>query len=120
MLGEIQIIGITLVAAVIAAVAQYTFKRSVPKFSLSLSGIMELLKQKGIWLGLALYFGSLVVYLKALDSGQLSFVYPTFASSFIFIALISHVKLKEKLSAKRISGICLIVIGIVLVAMTYA
>jgi uncharacterized membrane protein len=119
MLSEFAIIGITLLAAVIAAVAQYLFKRSVPKFGFSKKGIRILILNKGIWAGGVIYLISLVVYLKALGSGQLSFVYPTFASTFVFITLISHFVLKEDMNMKRVAGIALIVIGIAVVALSY-
>jgi len=119
MLSELSIIAMTLLAAVIAAVAQYVFKRSVPRFDFKKGGIRSLVKSKGIWAGGIIYLVSLVVYLKALGSGQLSFVYPTFASAFVFVTLISHFLLREKLNLKRVSGIALVVIGIIIVALTY-
>lgn len=119
MLGESEIIVTTLAAALIAALAQYVFKKSVPKFDISLGGIRRLLSSPGIWAGGILYLASLGVYLKALGSGELSFVYPTFASTFIFIALISYFMLKEEMSPKRAAGIALVFIGIVLVALSY-
>lgn len=119
MLSELEVIGITLLAAVIAASAQYVFKRSVPSFDFKKEGVRSLVLNRGIWAGGLIYLVGLVVYLKALGSGQLSFVYPTFASTFIFITLISHFLLKEELSAKRIAGIAIVIIGIVIVALTY-
>lgn len=119
MLSELSIIGITLLAAVIAAVAQYVFKRSVPKFEIGARGIHRLVSGKGIWLGGALYLASLVVYFRALASGELSFVYPTFASTFLFVALISHFALGERMGARRMAGMALVVVGITLVALTY-
>jgi uncharacterized membrane protein len=119
MLNELSIIGITLIAAIVAAGAQYLFKRSVPKFDLGKRGIKALLFNRGIWAGVVIYLISLVIYLKALGSGQLSFVYPTFASTFVFVTLISHFALKEEMSMKRIAGIAMIVMGIAIVALTY-
>ncbi len=119
MTSELLIIGITLLAAIVAALAQYLFKRSVPTFDFNRVHMRNLLLNKGLWAGGMAYLISLVIYLKALGSGQLSFVYPTFASTFIFIALISHFVLREKLSMGRIAGIGLVVLGIVIVALTY-
>ncbi len=119
MLSELEIMLTTLAAALIAATAQYLFKKSVPKFELSPRGIKHLLSSAGIWIGGILYIGSLAVYLEALGSGELSFVYPTFASTFIFIALISYFLLKEEMGPKRVAGIALVFIGIALVALSY-
>lgn len=119
MLNELLVIGVTLVAAILAATAQYTLKKSVPKFTFGLKGIKSLATNKGIWLGGIIYIAGLVIYLKALDSGQLSFVYPTFASTFVFVVLISHFLLKERIDAKRWVGLALIFLGIAIVALTY-
>ncbi len=94
MATEIYLIITTLFAAAIAALAQYLFKRSVPRFRLGLEGVRALLTEKGIWAGGLAYLASLAIYLKALGSGELSFVYPTFASTFVFVALISHFALR--------------------------
>lgn len=117
---ESYLIVTTLAAAAIAAFAQYIFKKSVPRFKFNKDGIMGLITNKGIWIGGITYLASLAIYLKALGSGELSFVYPTFASTFVFVALLSHFVLKEKLGPKRIAGIAMVLVGIAIVAFTYA
>ena len=113
------IIGITLIAALLVAYAQYLFKKNIGDFHVQKSHFLRLLKNKSMLLGVTLYVISLLIYLVALHYGQLSFVYPTFASSFIFIALISKYVLREEMNLKRIAGILLIVLGIIMVALTF-
>ena len=62
---------------------------------------------------------NLAIYLYALDNAPLSFVYPTFASTFIFVTLISHFYLKEKVSRNRALGVLVIFIGIAIVAASF-
>ncbi len=119
LLGELDIILLTLIAAAIAAISQYIMKRSVHKFTLSIDGGISLLKNKGLLVGIGVYLSSLVFYLTALSSGELSFVYPTFASTFVFVFLIARFKLGEGIGLKRGLGLMLIVLGIIIVAMTY-
>lgn len=114
-----SIISITLIAALLVAYAQYLFKRNIGDFNVQKSHFVRLLKNKKMIFGVMLYVVSLLIYLVALHYGQLSFVYPTFASSFIFIALISKYVLKEEMNLKRIAGILLIVLGIIMVALTF-
>ena len=64
------------------------------------------------------YFAGLAVYLFALSNAPLSVVYPIFASTFIFVALISFTLLKEKVSALRVAGVLVIFLGIFLVSLT--
>jgi drug/metabolite transporter (DMT)-like permease len=119
MLGETYIILFTTLAAAVAAVSQYLLKNSIHKFKLSISGVLSLLRNRGVVVGVALYIGSAVFYLSALDSGALSFVYSIFSSTFIFVLLLSYFLLKEKLSAGRLAGTALIIIGIIIIALTY-
>ncbi|MEM0159180.1 MAG: EamA family transporter [Candidatus Micrarchaeaceae archaeon] len=115
----ILVICITLVAALFASFAQYLFKRAMPKFRFRLPELIALLKDRTIIAGIIIYFIGLAIYLVALEKGQLSFVYPIFASSFIFIMLISRFMLNEKLTGMRILGILLVFAGVVMISLTY-
>ncbi|MEM0201051.1 MAG: hypothetical protein QXD23_01465 [Candidatus Micrarchaeaceae archaeon] len=119
MLNEFEVIGLTLFAAAIAATSQYLMKKSIHKFNISIKGIFSLLKNKFLLVSIFVYLISLVFYLIALSSGELSFVYPTFASTFIFVFIIAKLKLNETMTLHRSIGLILIVLGIFIVAMTY-
>ena len=116
MLSALIVILLTLLAAAIAAFAQYLFKKSLPEFKFSISGLLSLTKNRMVVAGALFYLISLSVYLVALSSGELSFVYPAFSSTFIFVMLISHFRLGERIGYSRISGLLLIIIGIILVS----
>lgn len=119
MVSELVLVAVVLVSALIAAAAQYLFKSSMPRFDASPSGLISLVHSRGVVLGLLLYAASLVVYLYALSVGELSFVYPTFASVFVFVLLISRFKLGERITLHRAAGVALVVIGIAVIALTY-
>lgn len=119
MVSEYFIVGLTLLSALIASFAQYIFKRSIPKFGFHRKEIFALIHNRLLMAGLAVYVADLGIYLVALHYGQLSFVYPVFASSFIFTLLLSKFALGEKLNAMRVLGILIVVVGIVVVAATY-
>ena len=75
---------------------------------------------KTILLGLVGYAVSFVIYIGVLSvkGSQLSIVFPIFASSFIFVTILSSIFLKEKITAIRVLGILLIFFGITMVALT--
>ncbi len=112
------VIFITLVASLMASSSQILFKTGMKKKLGSLADMIGLLKNRKVLLGFIGYASSLVVYLYALSSSPLSIVYPTFASTFIFVALLSSILLKEKISALRVIGVIVIFLGIALVALT--
>lgn len=111
-----EIILLTLVASFIISLAQLSFKRSIKRIDAP-GQLFALAANKGFMAGLLAYLIGLGLYLKALSGADLSLVYPLFASTFIFVAILSAVMLKEKLNAKRIAGIVLIFIGIAVVAL---
>ena len=120
MLDLFYIIALTLVSALMIAFAQYNFKKEMPQFHITREGIVSILSKREIQLGLALYVIALGIYLVALSLGELSLVYPIFASVFLFVLLISRKMLKEMISPIRVLGIILIISGIVLTAMTFS
>lgn len=120
MLGELEIIAITLSAAAISAAAQYVFKRNVGEFEFSSKHVLGILANRQMLLGLGMYAVSFVLYIYALHAApELSFVYSIFASTFVFVLLISKYALNERINAFRAAGMLLIVLGITLVALTY-
>ncbi|VVB77077.1 4-amino-4-deoxy-L-arabinose-phosphoundecaprenol flippase subunit ArnE [uncultured archaeon] len=114
------IIALTLTAAAISAFSQYLFKRNVKEFAFSIKGMMTVLRNRYTLLGLGMYFVSFLLYIYALHIAPIiSFVYPVFASTFIFVLLISKFVLHEKTTLPRVLGLCLIILGITLVSLTY-
>lgn len=119
MLDLLYIIALTLISALMIAFAQYKFKKEMPKFEMTLGGIKSILHNREILFGGVIYVVSLGIYLVALSLGDLSLVYPIFASVFIFVMLVSRQLLREMVSPVRVLGVGLIVIGIVLTALTF-
>ncbi|MCL4372037.1 EamA family transporter, partial [Candidatus Marsarchaeota archaeon] len=104
-----------------ASSAQILFKSQLSKHKPGILGIVKMIfTNKLIIAGLMGYLGSLVVYLYALSKAPLSVVYPIFASSFIFVTLLSAKFLHEGLDYKRAIGIFAIFAGIVIIAISYA
>lgn len=112
------VIFITLVAALIAALSQILFKTSMKEKFTSVKSVLRIFLKKKVFLGLLGYVLSLVIYLFALDKAPLSVIYPTFASSFIFIVLLASIFLKERITTMRLAGIALIFVGIVVVGIS--
>ncbi len=120
MLGELEIIAMTLAAAAVSAAAQYVFKRNVGEFGFSSRHVFGVLTNWRMVMGLGMYAVSFVLYIYALHAApEISFVYSIFASTFIFVLLISKYALGERINAARALGMLLIVLGITLVSLTY-
>ncbi len=119
MIGEAEIIALTVFSSFLASFAQYLFKKNLPRFEASIRGLFSIIKNKFVVIGLLIYIVSLPIYLFALKNGALSFVYPTFATSFIFVLLFSKFGIGEKISLSRVIGIILVIFGISIIALTF-
>jgi drug/metabolite transporter (DMT)-like permease len=111
----------------LAGVAQVTLKSGVNRVThssggaglqLSGSSLKALFSSPVVWVGLALFGLSAVVWLFALSRASLSFAYPFAALGYVIIVAFSMLVLHENVPPLRWAGVALIVAGIVLVAQT--
>lgn len=70
--------------------------------------------------GFALYGLSSLLYLQALSRLPLSYAYPMIALSYVAVVLGAWLWFGERLNALRVSGVAVIILGVVLVAVSYA
>lgn len=120
-LGFIQLL---LISVTFNVTANILLKKGVLAFG-GLSGqkahiTTELLKAAVtpyLWIGLALYGLSFLIWLRVLSFNDLSRAYPIFAATvFLFTSLGSLIFLKENISLMRVLGIVIILSGIYVVA----
>lgn len=120
-----MLIALILLSVGLAAVAQLTLKHGMNQVTaksgaLGLSGgsIRTVVATPAVWVGLALFGLSAVVWLAVLSRASLSFAYPFAALTYVLIVLFDKLVLHEDVSGLRWGGVALIVAGIVLVAQT--
>lgn len=68
-----------------------------------------------VWAGLFLFGLSVIVWMRVLSDADLSWGYPLLGLSYVFVALSGWLIFGERLSAGRITGIALVIVGAVLV-----
>ena len=110
------VIFITLIAALVASFSQMLYKKGIESRLNGLRDIILLFRKRNIIIGAFGYLLSLAIYLYALSNAPLSIVYPTFASTFIFIAIISWAYLKEDFGRLRAVGVALVFLGVIIIA----
>lgn len=71
-----------------------------------------------VFTGFALYFLSSLLYLQALSRLELSYAYPMIALSYVGVAVGAYFVFGEKLSALRIAGLAVIILGVLMVALS--
>ena len=122
-----MLITLILSSVMLAGIAQVTLKTGVNRVThasgggalqLSGSSLKALFSSPVVWVGLALFGVSAVVWLFALSRASLSFAYPFAALGYVIIVAFSMLVLHENVPPLRWAGVALIVTGIVLVAQT--
>ena len=102
--------GILLISVMVSSVSQILLKISAGKQYLS--RIREYLNPYVI-IGYGLFFGCTLISMFALKVVPLSMAPVLEATGYIFVALLSFLFLKERLTLKQLLGMALILIGIV-------
>jgi drug/metabolite transporter (DMT)-like permease len=117
-------IGLILISVTLAAIAQVTLKIGMNHLTDANGGQLALtgdsLKQIAtsilVWVGLAVFAVSAVLWLFALSRTSLSFAYPFAALGYVIIVAASILILHEHVPLLGWAGVACIVLGILLVA----
>ncbi len=97
---------LALLAALIASIAQYFLKTGADKLPAITLALL---------FGLFLYVVSTPFLIGALIFGEVSYVFPVYASSFIFVSLISVFLIGETMSLINWIGIILLTAGVIII-----
>lgn len=115
--------GLVVVAILLGAAAQVLLKagtNAVGRFAFTLDNALpvglQMLQEPRILGGTGCYALSLAVWIMALSRADLSVVYPMVSLGFALNAFLAWWLLGEALSAQRIAGIAVIMVGVALVA----
>jgi drug/metabolite transporter (DMT)-like permease len=121
----VMLIAMILVSVTLAAVAQLTLKHGMNQVKdsfgvVGLNGgsLRAVASHLSVWVGLALFGLSAIVWLAVLSRTSLSFAYPFAALTYILILLFDHFVLDENVPALRWGGVAFIAAGIFLISRT--
>lgn len=99
-----------LLASIFISLAQYYFK--VSSHSGSSGGVLEILANPAVYLGLVFYLLSLYWTMRAYQWEDISFVIPVVTLCDVWNVLLAHFSLGEPITPPRIAGIAIILLGI--------
>ncbi len=117
----IKIISVVLISAIFSSFGQIFFKLASNKAGQLKHGKKALIRHVGkvlqsAWTGFGLLLMgiSLMIWLIAMAQGDLSLIYPIGSLYYIFVIVLAHVFLGEKIDRSKIFGTLFIFAGIVL------
>ena len=109
------------ISALLGALGQVLWKYGLslmefsPEMFFSFRGLARIVMNGWIPAGIACYFVSMVLWLKALKEAELSYVYPLLSLNFVILTVVGALLFHEHVSALRVLGVALIVVGIIAV-----
>ena len=83
----------------------------------SSKSILDLIKNKNIYIGGFLYLSSAILNIYLLKLLEYSVVLPMTSITYIWTMVLSYFILKEKISKKKIIGVISIILGVVCIAL---
>jgi drug/metabolite transporter (DMT)-like permease len=110
---------VIILAAITASVGSLFLKFGAEKFHIAftLKGIMDILENWKLLLGIFLYVLSAAIFIVALSMADLSVAYPLTSISYIFVTILSAIFLKERIHLYKVLGVGFIILGVVLVTL---
>ena len=101
-------------AAFLGALGQYLFKTGVKEVS---QNMILLFTNPRIWIAVFLYFLVMGLFIMAFKAGgELTVLYPVYATTFIWAAIIGRYLLNETFSSAKALGMVLIIFGVFFIA----
>ena len=116
-----EIVLLILISVILGAFGQIFLKKGMKNVGeieikdLLSSKFFNLIREKFLFLGIALYGLAAIVWLVILSKAELSFAYPLISIGYILVAVLSKIFLNESLTLVRFLGIILIFIGVFLI-----
>lgn len=107
----IGLIAILLVMTLLGAFAGLFLKRASAS-----NGVVAMIKNYNLYLGGILYLIAALLNVYVLRHLDYSFVLPFTAITYVWTMFISYFVLKEKITVRKIIGVCLIVGGALIIA----
>ncbi|NIA04085.1 MAG: hypothetical protein GWP09_01925 [Nitrospiraceae bacterium] len=109
-----EAIVLVLILTFINSIAQIFFKNGSAKLksTSAISFLLSIIFNINVIIAISLYAISAVMLIYALKKGELSVVYPTLGTTYIWVALIAHYYFHENTSPLKIIGISIIIIGV--------
>ena len=102
---------------VIGALAQLLIKTGAnglpAHLGLDLPSMLAIVSNGYVFAGYTLYAINMVVLVLALREAELSILYPIIALTYVWVSLLSVFVLHEHMNVARVSGIALIILGVV-------
>ena len=103
---------IMIISSIFAAFGQLSLKIGSMKLQKTLSDIF---RNYAFLVGIIFYGLSTILTIIALKGEELSVIYPLASLNYVWVSLLSATYLKEKMNVYKITGIALIIVGVVLV-----
>jgi len=118
------IFGLVVLSVLMSAAAQVTLKTGLNRAFAGADAakigdpgsLLQMLSSPLVWVGLAVYFGSAIVWLYVLSATEVSTAYPFVSLGFVVTAVLGVMLHGDHVTAAKLIGTALIVAGTVVIS----
>jgi len=122
--GSMFAVTLVLICVVAGALGQIVWKQGMSNMDkinsvedlLKIKTILDIFTNKYIILGLIIYGSAFILWLAALSTLDVSFMYPMLSLAYVVTAIFAFIILGEQITLSRWAGITLVVIGCIFIA----
>jgi len=113
---QATILTFILLSVTINSFAQIVWKKGVKeKIRPDIKSIIKMLFRPKVMAGLAMYAVSALLWIIVLSNSEVSYAFPFISLGYVTTTILSKLVLHEKIKAKRILGIGIIIAGVIIV-----
>ncbi len=119
-MNELTLLTYILTSVTINSLAQIVYKKGLKNAfkEINLREIIRTMTRPLIIVGLLMYATSALLWIIVLSKADVSYAYPFLSLGYVLVTFLSYVLLKEKVNKLRIVGVCVIIIGVIIVGVS--
>jgi len=114
------ILSFILFSVTINSIAQIVWRKGAggALSKVSIKNIIKMMMRPKVIIGLGMYIISALIWILVLSNTEVSYAYPLISLGYVITTILSYAILKEKINKKRILGISVIILGVIIVGLS--
>lgn len=117
-MDQATIIAYILLSITISSFAQIVWKKGSKIEKINIKNLIKTVLTPTIIIGLIMYFTAALIWIIVLSNTEVSYAFPFYSIGYILVAVLSKLILKEEINIKRITGMAIIITGVIIVGVS--
>jgi drug/metabolite transporter (DMT)-like permease len=98
------------------SLAQITWKKGLK--ATNKTSLLKMMLKPKVMLGFLMFAASSLIWIMILSNVEVSYAFPFLSLSYVITTILSYLVLDEKVTRKRVLGVAVIIIGVIIVGVS--